>query len=283
VTRLTIRRYPDPALRTPADSVTTFGRDLATLADDLYETMKAAPGVGITAPHCGILSRLTVIELPELGGRRDYVNPQILWMSEDMMTHTEGSVSMPGVTEEVTRAQGHQDPLPDARRISGRGRPSGVSGDLHAARDRPARRHLLDPEALPAKARAPFEEMGKGGALSATTEQRPGRRRYLVDTVTKEHPMAKDDRKTDFSREDDYRDYDQRNIGDGWPYADGPGATASPVGNRGYGETGANFDRDRNEGFRIDASMQKVLSRMSQHQSCRRPMVVKMMTSSNPI
>ncbi|MDH4413688.1 MAG: BON domain-containing protein [Rhizobium sp.] len=64
--------------------------------------------------------------------------------------------------------------------------------------------------------------------------------------------MAKDDRKTEFSREDDYRDYDQRNIGDGWPYADGPGATASPVGNRAYGETGANFDRDRNEGFRVD-------------------------------
>ncbi len=64
--------------------------------------------------------------------------------------------------------------------------------------------------------------------------------------------MAKDDRKTELSREDDYRDYDQRNIGDGWPYADGPGATASPVGNRAYGETGANFDRDRNEGFRVD-------------------------------
>jgi hypothetical protein len=65
--------------------------------------------------------------------------------------------------------------------------------------------------------------------------------------------MAKDDRKTNFSREDDYRDYDQRNIGDGWPYADGPGATASPVDNRGYGETGANFDRERNEGFRVES------------------------------
>lgn len=65
--------------------------------------------------------------------------------------------------------------------------------------------------------------------------------------------MAKDDRKTEFSREDDYRDYDQRNIREGWPYADGAGATATPVENRGYGETGANFDRNRNKGFRIDA------------------------------
>lgn len=103
MTRLTIRRYPDPALKTPAEPVTDFGADLKDLADALYETMKAAPGVGITAPHCGILKRLTVIELAELGGRRDYVNPELLWTSPDLMTHTEGSVSMPGMTDEVTR------------------------------------------------------------------------------------------------------------------------------------------------------------------------------------
>lgn len=103
MTRLTIRRYPDPALKATAEPVSDFGADLATLADDLYETMKAAPGVGITAPHCGVLLRLTVIDLPEIGGRRDYVNPEILWAADVMMTHTEGSVSMPGMTDEVTR------------------------------------------------------------------------------------------------------------------------------------------------------------------------------------
>ncbi|MCJ8239042.1 peptide deformylase [Peteryoungia algae] len=103
MTRLTIRRYPDTALKTPAERVTEFGADLQHLADDLFETMKAAPGIGITAPHCGISKRLTVIELPEIGGQRDYVNPEILWASEDVMTQTEGSVSMPGMTEEVTR------------------------------------------------------------------------------------------------------------------------------------------------------------------------------------
>ncbi|MFN7092640.1 MAG: peptide deformylase [Allorhizobium sp.] len=103
MTRLTIRRYPDPALKATAEPVSDFGADLATLADDLHETMKAAPGVGITAPHCGVLLRLTVIDTPEIGGRRDYVNPEILWASDEMMTHTEGSVSMPGMTDEVTR------------------------------------------------------------------------------------------------------------------------------------------------------------------------------------
>ncbi len=103
MSRLTICRYPDTALKTPAEPVTDFGPALKTLADDLYETMKAAPGVGITAPHCGISKRLTVIDLPDLGGRRDYVNPELLWASEETITHTEGSVSMPGMTEEVTR------------------------------------------------------------------------------------------------------------------------------------------------------------------------------------
>lgn len=64
--------------------------------------------------------------------------------------------------------------------------------------------------------------------------------------------MAKDDKKTDFSTEEEFRDDDQRNITEGWPYADGEGATAAPVGNRGYGETSANFDQERNQGFRVD-------------------------------
>jgi hypothetical protein len=64
--------------------------------------------------------------------------------------------------------------------------------------------------------------------------------------------MAKDDKKTDFSTEEEFRDDDQRNIADGWPYADGEGATAAPIGNRGYGETSANFDQERNQGFRVD-------------------------------
>jgi peptide deformylase len=83
--------------------VTDFGPDLAALADDLYDTMKAAPGVGITAAHVGVTARLVVLDLPEIGGRRTYVNPQILSSSGELMSHTEGSVSMPGATETVTR------------------------------------------------------------------------------------------------------------------------------------------------------------------------------------
>jgi hypothetical protein len=56
----------------------------------------------------------------------------------------------------------------------------------------------------------------------------------------------------DISREEDYRDYDTRNIDQGWPYADQPGATSDPVENAAYGDPEANFDRERNKGYRVD-------------------------------
>lgn len=98
-----IIRFPDPALRRPCLPVEAFDAGLSAIADDLYDTMKAAPGVGITAAHIGVPLRLVVLDLEELGGRRTYANPEILWSSPATMEHTEGSVSMPGATETVTR------------------------------------------------------------------------------------------------------------------------------------------------------------------------------------
>lgn len=100
---LPILRYPDPRLRLPCQKVEAFDTRLATLADDLAATMRAAPGIGITAAHVGILERLTVIELDGPGSQRVYVNPEIEWFSLELQRHTEGSVSMPGVTDEVER------------------------------------------------------------------------------------------------------------------------------------------------------------------------------------
>ncbi|WP_320195269.1 peptide deformylase [Agrobacterium rosae] len=94
--------YPHPALGSHCEPVTGFGPELAQLAQDLLETMRAAPGVGITAAHVGILQRLFVLELKP-GVVRTYVNPEILETSSETMRHMEGSVSMPGFTEEVER------------------------------------------------------------------------------------------------------------------------------------------------------------------------------------
>ncbi len=65
-------------------------------------------------------------------------------------------------------------------------------------------------------------------------------------------PGIKD--RSSLSREEDYRDFEERDVDDGWPYADGSGAIAESTDNRPYGETSANFDRDRNSGFRIDGT-----------------------------
>ena len=100
---LPLLRYPDPRLRMPCKPVEVFDARLAALADDLADTMRAAPGIGITAAHAGILERLTVIELDGPASQRVYVNPVIEWFSPELQRHTEGSVSMPGVTEEVER------------------------------------------------------------------------------------------------------------------------------------------------------------------------------------
>jgi peptide deformylase len=98
-----IIRYPDRRLALQAEPVTVFDGALRELARDLLETMRAAPGIGITAPHIGISLRVVVLDLDPIGGARTYVNPQILWASPEMILHQEGSVSMPGVNDDIRR------------------------------------------------------------------------------------------------------------------------------------------------------------------------------------
>jgi peptide deformylase len=103
---MTIRpivRYPDRLLSLPAEAVTVFDAALRELAADLLETMHAAPGIGITAPHVGVLQRVVVLELDPAEGAQTYVNPEIVWASPETILHREGSVSMPGVNDEVSR------------------------------------------------------------------------------------------------------------------------------------------------------------------------------------
>ena|ERR1700735_1286948 len=99
----TILRFPDPRLRQAAVEVEVFDAALAALARDLLETMRAAGGIGITAPHIGVAQRLVVLELPPGNAVRIYVNAQIIWASPETIRAEEGSVAMPGVSEEIER------------------------------------------------------------------------------------------------------------------------------------------------------------------------------------
>lgn len=98
-----IVRFPDPRLHVVAEPVTVFDDDLRGLAMDLLDTMRAASGIGITAPHIGVTKRVVVLQLAASDIVRTYVDPKIVWASTVMLRHREGSVSMTGVSEEVER------------------------------------------------------------------------------------------------------------------------------------------------------------------------------------
>ncbi|NKX16948.1 peptide deformylase [Ochrobactrum pseudogrignonense] len=72
-----IVKFPDAALRAAAAPVTVFDNDLRLLAQDLLDTLRAAPGIGITAPHIGVLTRVVVLELSGPGSAKTYINPEI--------------------------------------------------------------------------------------------------------------------------------------------------------------------------------------------------------------
>lgn len=95
--------FPDPRLRQVAHTVTVFDDQLHLLAADITATMRQAPGIGMTASHIGVAQRVYVLELPEDTQPQTYVNPEIIWLSDETAQNEEGSVSMPGVTELVTR------------------------------------------------------------------------------------------------------------------------------------------------------------------------------------
>lgn len=99
-----IVRFPDQRLRQVAAPVTLFDESLSALAQDILDSMRAAPGIGMTGPHICVAQRVVVLELPDVSQPQTYVNPEIIWMSEETIRQEEGSVSMPGVTDLIERA-----------------------------------------------------------------------------------------------------------------------------------------------------------------------------------
>jgi len=97
-------RFPDARLKHRAEPVTVFDDALRALAADLLDTLRAAPGIGITAPHIGVPLRVVVLDLDPAEAPLTYVNPAITWASPETIVHQEGSISMPGVTDTVERA-----------------------------------------------------------------------------------------------------------------------------------------------------------------------------------
>lgn len=101
---LPILEYPDPRLRKVAQPVTVFDARLRQLVADMAETMYAAPGIGLAATQVDVHERVIVIDISETKDQlRVFVNPEILWASEETTLCEEGCLSVPGIYEEVRR------------------------------------------------------------------------------------------------------------------------------------------------------------------------------------
>lgn len=101
---LTILRYPDPRLHKVAKPVTVFDARLKKLAADMAETMYDAPGVGLAATQVDVHEQLIVIDTSEThDDLRVFINPEIVWASEEKQVYEEGCLSVPGIYDGVER------------------------------------------------------------------------------------------------------------------------------------------------------------------------------------
>src|ERR1700746_137525 len=102
-----IVRFGDPVLEKPAEPITEFNGELRKLAEDMFESMYAAHGVGLAAPQIGISKRIVVIDVtfkedPE--AKLVLINPEII-KTEGRQKGSEGCLSLPDFREDVTPAK----------------------------------------------------------------------------------------------------------------------------------------------------------------------------------
>lgn len=117
-----IIHLPEPILRKRAKPVAKFDRDLQVLIDDMIETMREAPGVGLAAPQINLPMQLAVVEYGELEDEEEQkedappppkklyvlINPEIIKASEEKVMGIEGCLSIPGLVGEVERHESIQ-------------------------------------------------------------------------------------------------------------------------------------------------------------------------------
>jgi len=102
VTIRPIRELGDPVLRTPADEVRAFDKELAALVRDLEETVDHPGRAGLAAPQIGVSARVFSYNIDGVIGH--VVNPKIAELSEEIQDSDEGCLSVPGIWAPTVRA-----------------------------------------------------------------------------------------------------------------------------------------------------------------------------------
>ena len=98
--------YPDPLLLMRSAKIIVFDKNLVNLSKDLIDTMYDADGVGLAAPQIGINKRIFVMDCSSENEEKDcrvVINPEIEHASEELGSYKEGCLSIPGITEEISR------------------------------------------------------------------------------------------------------------------------------------------------------------------------------------
>ena len=101
-----ILKIPDKRLRLVSEPVKRVDADIRALADDMFETMYEAPGIGLAAIQVGVPKRVVVMDLSKKDEAQQpqvFINPEITWASTEISSHEEGCLSIPEYYEEVER------------------------------------------------------------------------------------------------------------------------------------------------------------------------------------
>jgi peptide deformylase len=97
---------PDPRLQAVSMDVETVNAEIRTLIDDMAESMYQADGIGLAAIQVGVAKRVLVIDLDQKEGKKNpraFINPKVLWASEEMVVFEEGCLSVPEIWDDVER------------------------------------------------------------------------------------------------------------------------------------------------------------------------------------
>lgn len=97
--------YPNPVLKKPATTIPVVNDAVKTLAADMLETMYDARGLGLAGPMVGRSERIFVIDLQDDGVKapKTYINPEIVWASDELQEVVEASLSYPGIEAPIAR------------------------------------------------------------------------------------------------------------------------------------------------------------------------------------
>jgi len=97
---------PDPRLKRVAEEIAKVDGEIRTLIYDMLATMYEADGIGLAAVQIGVAKAVIVMDIDQKDGKRNprvFVNPKLLWASEDLASFEEGCLSVPDIWEEVQR------------------------------------------------------------------------------------------------------------------------------------------------------------------------------------